>query len=705
MKRSHGKKPFPRNHQSKASEIIIVGQRSYQKRDVFENTGHFREGFYKKEVVEIFTDYNMGRERIRIYQEFKKRYPTLQAWFEDDMALRIGLIPKKAANSAQIRLALRSRFYLWHLSLFGLKLDYPFLFSTQNNMGFFTLSEHYGLDYGLPELYQTSLKLNYRLRIHGGGLRWIFSRLILHTGKRHYREFTLDDLTTLEKSAIAYNETDYPARFWERSKKGNISHVACSIYQLQVILYIENIISTSPKKHYQRDDIVDRHLKHLKSAHIAEVLIQYVKQISLTKEKMTVSRSFRTLHQFIKWLEIYYPKIDNLNQLTREIMNKYQDYIFQYVSTRTGRKYSQSQLCTMISCLKVFFDESLYFGYKDVPQQKLLYQYDLPRRPRPLPRFIPEDDLIKLMAAVHALKCPYQRNALILLRWTGARSEEIRRLDINALDYYNDGTPKLFIPIGKTNSSRWIPIHEDAVTAFKALLEIRKTSGNLKGLPDRKTGKITDYLFMKQNYLLSSTTLFQKSMSFACKKAGLLTDQGLHKYTSHQFRHTIGTQMANQGAALATIMKMLGHQSPDMTIRYAHIHDETVKRDYQGAINKEMIIAGGEYAEQIKKESLRKDEIDWIKANFHKTYLLMGHCFHHTRETMCDFADACYFCPKFVTTKSHLPQLKEKHAVELKLIEDAKSRSWEKEVERHTNVAQRVKQIIRDLDEGMKSEK
>jgi len=351
----------------------------------------------------------------------------------------------------------------------------------------------------------------------------------------------------------------------------------------------------------------------------------------------------------------------------------------------------------MVSTLKVFFDECLYYGYKDVPQHKLLHNFDLPRKPRPLPRYIPDSDLKLLMQAVNKINNVYQRNALILLRWTGARREEIRRLDVNALDYYGDGTPKLFIPLGKTNTSRWVPINEDAEFAFKELLEVRKNAGNLKGLSDRKTGKITDYLFMKNNYLISGIFLFDMSMQAACTDAGLLTDDNKHKYTSHQFRHTIGTQMANQGASLPTIMKMLGHQSADMTIRYAHIFDETLKSEYKSTIDNETIIAGGEYASQIKNNELREDEVDWIKANFYKTYLAMGHCFHHTKEPMCDFADACYFCPKFVTTQNHLPTLIDKYNTELKLIEDAENRGWEREIERHTHVMQRVKRLIQDL--------
>lgn len=301
------------------------------------------------------------------------------------------------------------------------------------------------------------------------------------------------------------------------------------------------------------------------------------------------------------------------------------------------------------------------------------------------------------MNSVKKLECSYQRDAIILLRWTGARREEIQRLDINALDYYTDGTPKLLIPIGKTNNSRWVPINTEAEKAYKELIEIRKGAGNLKGLLDRKTHKITDYIFMKRNQLMSLTYLFQEGLMNACTDAGLLNNEGKPLYSSHQFRHTIGTTMANKGASMPTIMKMLGHQSPDMTLVYATIFDETVKDEYQKTIDSKEVISGGIYAESLKKNELNKDEVDWIKANFHKTYLMTGHCFHHTREPMCDFADACFFCSKYVTTNEHIPILKDKYNVEIQLIKDAEERNWEKEVIRHKRVSNRVKEILNEL--------
>ncbi|WP_240047037.1 tyrosine-type recombinase/integrase, partial [Staphylococcus aureus] len=40
---------------------------------------------------------------------------------------------------------------------------------------------------------------------------------------------------------------------------------------------------------------------------------------------------------------------------------------------------------------------------------------------------------------------------------------------------------------------------------------------------------------------------------------------------AHAFRHTVGTRMINNGVPQHIVQKFLGHESPEMTARYAHI--------------------------------------------------------------------------------------------------------------------------------------
>ena len=60
---------------------------------------------------------------------------------------------------------------------------------------------------------------------------------------------------------------------------------------------------------------------------------------------------------------------------------------------------------------------------------------------------------------------PYQRAALLVARWSGARRGEICRLAVDCLDVYPDGTARLRIPAGKTLKERVVPLHEEAAEA------------------------------------------------------------------------------------------------------------------------------------------------------------------------------------------------------------------------------------------------
>jgi integrase len=71
------------------------------------------------------------------------------------------------------------------------------------------------------------------------------------------------------------------------------------------------------------------------------------------------------------------------------------------------------------------------------------------------------------MKELQALACPYQKAALLIARWSGARKDETRRLAFDCLDTYPDGTPRLRIPVGKTKKERLVPLHEEAAEAIR----------------------------------------------------------------------------------------------------------------------------------------------------------------------------------------------------------------------------------------------
>jgi Phage integrase family len=314
--------------------------------------------------------------------------------------------------------------------------------------------------------------------------------------------------------------------------------------------------------------------------------------------------------------------------------------------------------------------------------------------PQRIPRYIPEHELDQLMPAIRALECPYQRAALLVARWSGARREEIQRLPFDCLDTYPDGTPRLHVPAGKTKRERLVPLNQEAADAIRVLQTQRKAE---RGLPDRQTGVMTRYLFMKRGKLLSYDYLFGMALETACRVAGLVTADGKPNVTAHRFRHTVGTQLARRGARLRTIQKILGHESVQMSVVYIGITDEDVRNDYQTVLNSDANIAGPG-AELIRSGALALSEIRWIKENFFKTELELGRCLRLPQEGPCE-CDLYLTCAKFVTSPAYAPRLRRRRRIEQELVEDAVAHRWQREVERHQCTIRRLEQFLIDLGE------
>src|SRR5262249_17465681 len=252
------------------------------------------------------------------------------------------------------------------------------------------------------------------------------------------------------------------------------------------------------------------------------------------------------------------PRIDSFASVTRDHLLDFAEALKQRVGMRTGKPFTVLTRRGHLSALNVFFRDVASWGWDDVPARPLLGSGDLPKMPYRVPRYIPEDELARLMTAIHALECPHQRAALLIARWSGARREEIRRLEIDCLDSYPDGTSRLRIPAGKTKKERMIPINEEAAEAIRQLQTLQRAP---RGFRDSHTGKITHYLFVDYGKRLSSFYLFTSSLRRACEAAELVTADGKPTISAHRFRHTVGTQLAEKGAKLHTIMKILGHSS------------------------------------------------------------------------------------------------------------------------------------------------
>ncbi|MDT0347703.1 site-specific integrase [Streptomyces litchfieldiae] len=194
--------------------------------------------------------------------------------------------------------------------------------------------------------------------------------------------------------------------------------------------------------------------------------------------------------------------------------------------------------------------------------------------------------------------------------------------------------------------------------------------------------------------------MFETPIQSACKAVGLVRPggrggTGRGTVTAHRFRHTVGTQLAERGAKLHTIMKVLGHSSVNMALVYAQISDQEVLRDYKAVLEPGANIAGPA-AEELKSGALPEEAVDWLKTNFFKTELELGHCLRLPAEGPCE-CDLYLTCAKFVTTPAYASRLRARRNVEHALAADAADHGWAREVERHTCTADRIEKLLTDL--------
>lgn len=144
------------------------------------------------------------------------------------------------------------------------------------------------------------------------------------------------------------------------------------------------------------------------------------------------------------------------------------------------------------------------------------------------------------------------------------------------------------------------------------------------------------------------------------------------------------------------VQKFLGHESSQMTQVYAHIHDQTLKKEFAKYQGKIVDIAGKVIEE--RNSDVDNTDLQWFKKNIQAQALPNGSCALPVISQGCPHANACLTCTSFRTTTEFLDQHKQqlKHTEEI--IEKARSNGWNRQLEMNEKVAQNLTNIINSLE-------
>jgi len=674
---------------------------------------HADRGGYRRWLTEHCTA-SVRSNRLHVYDGFTTRWPSLEEWFTAPLAERsTDPIPHLAPGGDGSHVVMP---YLAYLSLVeGVGLDYELLLARTFASPFTTRTYPSGLGVDL-ELFarhqQRLVQLGYAPNKARDLLSWSLGRLLLHRGDPDMTTIDSCDLVELGEAIGAFTsrpDAQGLRACYARSRAGGdevspTQYGATAFTRLHaahVLLFQIGQVNLPPTGRRNRGSWTDRMVTTPAPPPIRAVVERYLQlklQANLDRPQ-TVRHARDALRRMLVWLAEAHPEIVTLAELTRVHAEEFLRWLGGQQNSHTGTPLALTTRRSIITLLAGFINDTAAWKWDEVPGRVLFTRADIPKTPKTLPRYLPSHELDALMAAVEQLPDPYQRAALIVARWSGARRDEIRRLPLDCLDCYPDGHPRLRIPVGKGHTERSIPLHLQAAQALQPLIDTARNHAALAQF-DASAARPVHYVFVRRGKLLSAAFLFDRALKLACTAAGLIDAQGRPTVSAHRFRHTIGTQLAEGGARLQTIMAVLGHRTPAMSLIYASLSDPTIKQQYDQALARSgpEIRLAGPAAADLAAHRLDPDAVHWLQTNFLKTELELGHCLRLPPEGPCE-CDLVLTCSKFVTTSEYAPRIRTRLAVQQQLIDDANQRGWQREVERHQCTRRRLQQLLSELGE------
>ena len=169
--------------------------------------------------------------------------------------------------------------------------------------------------------------------------------------------------------------------------------------------------------------------------------------------------------------------------------------------------------------------------------------------------------------------------------------------------------------------------------------------------------------------------------------------------TSHQLRHTFATAMVNAGVSLQSLMALLGHVSAEMSLRYGRLFDQTVRAEYERAL--ELAKARiGPLPEGTSDGSRLRADGDWRDEPAIKARLAGGYCLRAPAQGACPYANICEHCPSFRTDAASVSVLAAQRVDAEALAQDAEARGWIEEAERHRRLITRLDALLAEGEAG-----
>ena len=399
------------------------------------------------------------------------------------------------------------------------------------------------------------------------------------------------------------------------------------------------------------------------------------------------TKTFATCYSYINRLNTFSIFLERYNNILPTDINR--KLIVDYISylSKLKMKVSSKNLCLIH--LSTLHSVVVKEKWLDWPHEQLIFSSDYIPNTIHIPKFIPEGVISQLLKNLPHLS-EYMQHVVIILLETGRRVSEVCMMPYDCLSKDEQGNYFLRVNDSKMKKSYLIPISDKCVTAIKSQQKLVREKDNDCTLlfPAR--------FRVKSPYI--SGRHINTSLNKLARNYKILDDNGeIWQFHTHQFRHTVGTRMINTNVPQPIVQKYLGHESADMTARYAHIHNATLKKEFTKYQDRFVNIHG-----KTTGFSNQLNDAKWLKHNIMAQALPNGVCGLPSVQQGCPHANACLTCVNFKTSKKYLSQHKQQLCTTNKIITQAKENGWDRQYEMNMKIKHSLESIITGLTKDNK---
>ena len=366
------------------------------------------------------------------------------------------------------------------------------------------------------------------------------------------------------------------------------------------------------------------HFEKINNLKIREEVKKYIKQRLIANNKFSWSTAQNYLNfipPFINFISELEPTWNDLKDLERQHILKYIEWLNVYAKENLTRKNANPKkyIKESLNTIQKFLSDIQIREYDIAPiknVRNLILPEDKPKVPKKFIDqidYVPEFILEQLFDNINNLHKEVVPVVYTMFK-TGLRISDVLELKQDCLVKLNN---KFWVEtdIEKTYvEGHRIPIDDELANMLAVLIDNAKKNINEDNNPE-------NYIFVRYKGKRKGKPY---SQSWIREKLNLLaidydiTDELGNRYhfKNHSFRHTYAIKLINSGVDILTVQELLAHASPEMTLRYAKLLDDTKRKEFD-RVSKQGVFSFDE-KDKLKEEyngEIPSDIMDMLYLN------------------------------------------------------------------------------------------